>query len=56
LELNDFLKGFKEVKKKDKKEPVQMKFNLDLGLKKEVNNKLGYKIKELNKYKRFGDE
>jgi hypothetical protein len=56
MELNDFLKGFKEVKKKEKKDPVQMKFNLDLNLKKEVNNKLGYNIKELNKYKKFGDD
>ena len=33
-ELNTFLKGFKEVKKKVKKQPEQMQFNLDLKLKK----------------------
>lgn len=50
------LKDFKDIKKKTKKLPEQMKFGLDLNLKAQVNNKIGYKIKELNKYKRFGDE
>ena len=51
------LKDFKDIKKKVKKQPEQMQFNLDLTLKSNLNqNKIGYKIKELNKYKRFGDE
>ena len=47
------LKDFKDIKKKTKKHPEQLKFDLDLKLKAQVNDKIGYKIKELNKYKRF---
>ncbi len=51
------LKDFKDIRKKEKKAPEQMKFNLDLKLKKKLNqDKIGYKIKEIHKYKRFGDE
>ena len=48
------LKDFKDTRKKEeKKPPEQMKFDLDLKLKAQVNDKIGYKIKELNNYKRF---
>ena len=47
------LKDFKDTRKKEKKSPEQLKFDLDLKLKAQVNNKIGYKIKEKNKYRRF---
>ena len=51
------LKDFKDVRKKEKKPPEQMKFNLDLKWKKDLNqDKIGFKIKEIHKYKRFGDD
>ena len=57
MELNEFLKGFKDIKQKEKKAPVQLQFNLDLKLKSNLNqDKIGYKVKESNKYKKFGDE
>lgn len=57
LEVNEFLKSFKDVKKKEKKCLIQTQFNLDLVVKTEIDtSKVGYKTKELNKYKRFGDE
>lgn len=51
-ELKEFLKKFKEVS--PKKESEQTKFDLDLHLKKKIDDsKIGYKIKGLSKYKRF---
>ena len=51
------LKDFKDIRKKQKNPPEQMKFNLDLKLKKNLNQaKIGYKVKEIHKYKRFGDD
>ena len=50
------LKDFKDIRKKEKKHPEQMKFGLDLNLKAQVNNKIGYKVKDRHKYKRFGDD
>ena len=47
------LKDFKDTRKKEKKSPEQLKFDLDLKLKAQVNNKIGYKIKEKHKYRRF---
>ena len=51
-ELKEFLKQFKEVS--PKKESEQTKFDLDLNLKKNIDDsKIGYKVKGLSKYKRF---
>ena len=51
-ESKEFLKQFKEIA--PKKESEQTKFDLDLHLKKNIeDSKVGYKVKELSKYKRF---
>ena len=51
-ELKEFLKQFKEVS--PKKESEQTKFDLDLNLKKKIDDsKIGYNVKGLSKYKRF---
>jgi len=53
-ELKEFLKQFKEVTPKKESEPEQTKFDLDLNLKKNVDDsKIGYKVKGRGKYKRF---
>ncbi|TET00616.1 MAG: hypothetical protein E3J90_03840 [Promethearchaeota archaeon] len=53
-ELKEFLKQFKEVTPKKESEPEQTKFDLDLNLKKKIDDsKIGYKVKGLSKYERF---
>lgn len=53
-ELKEFLKRFKEITPKKENQPEQTKFDLDLNLKKNIDDsKIGYKVKELSKYKRF---
>jgi len=54
-ELKEFLKQFKEIS--PKKEPEQTKFDINLKVKKNVDDsKVGYKVKGLSKYKRFETE
>ncbi len=53
-ELKEFLKQFKEIAPKKESESEQTRFGLDLNLKKNLDDsKIGYKVKGLNKYKRF---
>ncbi len=53
-ELKEFLKQFKETTPKKENQPEQTKFDLDLNLKNKIDDsKIGYKVKELSKYKRF---
>ena len=53
-ELKEFLKQFKEIAPKKESESEQTRFGLDLNLKKNLDDsKIGYTVKELNKYKRF---
>ena len=55
--MNEFLKGFKDVKVKEKKESTQTKFDLDLKIKNVINtDKIGYSVKERSKYKLFNEE
>ena len=57
MEVNEFLKGFKEVRIKENKQPVQTKFDLDLKTKSRINtDKIGYSVKERSKYKLFNEE
>lgn len=51
--LKVFLKKFKDIRKENKI-PIQTKFDLDLNIKKKVDkSKIGYQVKEINKYQRF---